>query len=81
MNIYLLSQTDTDEYDTYDSCVVAAPSDNEAKDIHPSGNDARWEDKHFLDWAKSPDRVTVKLIGTAVVGTEYGVICASYNAG
>lgn len=38
MNIYLLEQDVNDGYDTYDSCVVYAMSEDEAKDIHPGGD-------------------------------------------
>jgi hypothetical protein len=36
MNLYLLSQDVVCGYDTYDSCVVAAESEDEARKIHPS---------------------------------------------
>lgn len=36
MNLYLISQTINEGYDTYDSAVVAAESEDEARKIHPS---------------------------------------------
>ena len=39
MNIYLLNQTEKTGYDTYDSCVVIANNEEEAKLIHPNGYD------------------------------------------
>ncbi len=36
MKLYLLSQSYRSGYDTYDSCVVCAESEDEAKYIHPS---------------------------------------------
>ena len=36
MNIYLVSQSISNGYDTYDSMVVAAESEEDARTIHPS---------------------------------------------
>jgi len=36
MNIYKLSQNINDDYNTYDSCVVCAENEEEARLIHPS---------------------------------------------
>ena len=77
MKLWLISQTVVEGYATYDSAVVAAMTEEEARHTHPSDQDHRWG----YDWAKFPDQVTTKLIGTAVKGTEAGVICASFNAG
>lgn len=78
MKLYRLSQSQNSDYDTYDSCVVAAKNEEDAKTILPDGLD-NWESP-WAGWAKSPDHVSAKLIGTAVEGTERGVICASFNA-
>lgn len=59
MNLYLISQTENHKYYVYDSAVVAANTESEARTIHPSGtNSGNWS----LDWS-SPDTVAVKLIG------------------
>jgi len=39
MNLYLISQTQNRNYDTYDSAVVAAESEEHARAIHPSSSD------------------------------------------
>jgi hypothetical protein len=79
-------------YDTYDSAVVCAESEEEAARIHPDGH-TKFVDGHFringgriwseyLTWVKSPDEVTVTLIGTAHESISPGtVVCASFNAG
>ena len=36
MNIYLISQKENNDYDTYDSAVVVAPNEEVARRIHPS---------------------------------------------
>lgn len=76
MNLYLISQNWNNNYDTYDSAVVAAPNEKIARATHPNSAGTMiagtWvEAKH----------VTVKLIGVAAEGIEQGVICASFNAG
>ena len=35
LNLYLISQTVNDDYDTFDSAVVAARDEEDAKSIHP----------------------------------------------
>ena len=79
MNLYLLTQDEETGYDTYDSVVVAALSEEQAKKMHPSGDDAwgYWSGC----WPANPENVEVKLIGKAVKGTVSGVILSSFNAG
>ena len=78
MKLYLISQTRNNDYDTYDSAVVAAESEKEAAAIHPSGKKlggvivSTWVDR---------DYVAVKYIGEADFQIKRGVILASYNAG
>ncbi len=88
MNLYLISQdqrNDYRSYEMYDSAVVAAPNPEAAGQIHPETFDSDdpseycWE--HYRkSWCDTPDMVTVKLLGTALEGTEAGVVCASFNA-
>lgn len=84
MNLYLLMQDENSGYDTYDSMVVAAETEDRARLIHPNTwSDNPWDRTKLLyrDWATSPDQVSVTLIGTAVEGTKAGVILSSFNAG
>lgn len=82
MNLYLLTQGEEIGYDTYDSVVVAAKSEDEARKIHPNEwLDDPWNRKYGVDWCRTPEGVTVKLIGEAVKGTQSGVILSSFNAG
>jgi len=93
MKLWLISQELNTGYDTYDSAIVAAYKEADARLIHPRGNRVwhngawgYWHDGKFIgsvnysDWAP-PANVSVKLIGEAVDGTAPGVICASFNAG
>lgn len=78
MFLYLLSQSENNGYDTFDSAVVAAPDEYSAILIHPHGNLA-W--KASETWASSPERVKIEYLGHAKEGTKLGIICASFNAG
>jgi hypothetical protein len=91
LNLYLLTQEDNNGYDTYDSCVVAAASPEDAVLIDPGGDvwsakTSQWKSdlwSHGLGsrtWAKSPASVKTKLVGVAAEGVT-GVVCASFNAG
>ena len=93
--LYLLEQGDNMGYDTYDSCVVCAESEDEARYIHPGGkkwNDTREEygyyggreSNHWWrddNWARNPNLVEVTYLGLATEKSEVGVICNSFNAG
>lgn len=79
MKLYLLTQNVNTGYDTYDSCIVAANFLEEARLIRPDGSD--WTKNWANSWVVKPEQVTVKLIGTAVVGTKSGIVLASFNAG
>ncbi len=80
MNLYIISQSINDDYNTYDSAVVAAISESQARLIRPGGGS--WEGPDSYDsWCASPEDVSVELIGVAVEGTSEGVILASFNAG
>jgi len=82
MNLYLISQDINNDYDTYDSAVVAAESKEEARGIHPHedfGSDGF--DIDFDDWVRPIDayKIKVELIGTT--DKKKGVILSSYRAG
>ena len=73
MNIYKLSQTVNNGYDTYDSAVVVANSEKAAREAKLSSSNYTWA---------QPADITVELIGLALPSyTEGTIICASFNAG
>jgi hypothetical protein len=91
MNIYLIEQSVNTGYDTFDSAVVIAASENDAKLVHPkvswaiySGSitsEQIWAES-CCTWAGTPEDVTATLIGTASdTQVEGSVICASFNTG
>lgn len=81
MNLYRISQTTNNDYDTYDSAIVCAKDETAAKAIHP-GADERWPIEWKCgDWCDTPDQVAAELIGAAAPGLSEGVVLASFNAG
>ena len=96
MNIYLISQDINCGYDTYDSCVVIAESEDDARTVHPSEFVTHVTNGQFMgtyekggeypigesDWIAFSDthKAKVELIGTTVE-TEKRCVLASFNAG
>lgn len=79
MNIYILTQDANTGYDTYDSVVVTADSEEQARVLTPNG--IPYDPKEiFCDWC-SPENVTVELIGIANHDATEGVVLSSFNAG
>lgn len=84
MYLYLIKQDVNNNYDTYDSAIVIATSEEEAKTIHPDGS--RWDG---ISWAGfrpdgswcNPENITVRLIGFPSSGEVGDVVVASFNAG
>lgn len=74
MKLYLISQNKNTGYDVYDSAIVCAENEEEARTIHPD----QYKSEHT--WT-TPDNVTVKMIGEAGEHIEKGVVLASFNAG
>ena len=86
MKLWKLTQHVHNDYVTYDSAVVAAETEQQARMIHPgrpaSMYSEAWSgiEEGWSSWCNA-DQVDVEYIGEAVEGTEAGIICASYNAG
>ena len=93
MKLYLISQIVNKGYDTYDSAVVAAESEQGARTTHPDAWDLVYGEDYWISpygeksdedpsvWVKHPSEVSVKYLGEAAEGTQSGVILASFNAG
>jgi hypothetical protein len=80
VNIYILSQNENRGWDTYDSCVVVAKDEDDAKTIDPTGESFE-PNSIYSTWAKTVEAIQVELIGVADESQERGVVCASFNAG
>lgn len=88
MNLYRISQTTNEGYDTYDSAVVVAASEEDARKIHPGSlrmiDYGEWwtSDQMYSTWGYALEDVKVELIGQAAPKLKAGaVVCASFNAG
>lgn len=82
MKLFLISQSQNNDYDTYDSAVVAAPDEETAKQMSPGNGEPvdNWSAR-FSSWCSSPEYVTVRHLGDAAPDIEQGIVCASFNAG
>lgn len=85
MKLWLLTQEVATGYDTYDSCVVVADTEELAKDMHPSQYTRKLNllrSTHYpsYDWAQDPADVSATLLGDATDPTRR-VVCASFHAG
>jgi len=80
--LYKIYQDVNNAYDTYDSAIVCAKDEFDAKKIHPWGNlNTQEEDAKYSNWCMVKD-VQVVEIGIANDALLLGdVICASFNAG
>ena len=82
MKLWLLRNNTVRGYDTYDSCVVAAETEQEAIMIIP--NDTSYSDSSTQwrnsSWCKQPEDVIVEYLGTTDRDIS-GVVIASFNAG
>lgn len=87
MKLWKISQLENNDYDTYDSAVVACLTEEEAKCMPPTYHEGMkieeyWNDEgRFKDWAFNLSSVSVEYLGRAAPGVKKGVIVSSFNAG
>ena len=87
MNIYKISQNENNDYDTFDSMVVIAKDENEARIMCPSFDSSDYIKYDFTsgfgnsEWASKLENVTVEYIGKAKKNEVARIVLASYNAG
>lgn len=85
MNLYLLMQDQIVDYDTYDSIIVCAENETDAKRIGPNGEIIPEIDPENISpdyWATSAEHVDCKFIGIAANDIpKNSVVLASFNAG
>ena len=95
MKLWLISQSENNGWDTFDSAVVAAETEEAARHTYPTGdwgnkiwNGSKWlwhlEDGRIVDYYSSdwvsPDHVEVQFLADGYDGPA-GVILGSFNAG
>jgi len=93
LNLYLLMQDDNNDYDTFDSMIVVAENEEQARMIHPDGYDwspdkntwvnHRGEECIFKTWAFSIESISVEHVGIcSIEGAKPGdIVIKSFNAG
>ena len=75
--LYRITQGDVSGYDTYDSAVVCATTEEDARNMYPG----QASQNNGNDWTLDPSKVNVTYLGKADNSLKTGVICASFNAG
>lgn len=84
MKIFRVSQSDNNGYDTFDSFVCYANSEDEARNMRPDiigGYLDEWNDDNNYGWASSSDLVEVEFIGENPDVKQKEMILSSFNAG
>lgn len=86
MKLFKISQSVNTGYDTYDSSIVCAKDEVEARKYHPDGRKHADEKGDFVDdgwpsWADRVSQVEVIHIGTASPTCPIGIVLSSFNAG
>lgn len=81
MNLYLISQNVNTGWDTYQSAVVSAKNENEAKSIHPRfGLNWNGENVSRSGWSSIED-VEVQLIGETSLYNTPTIIITDFKNG
>jgi len=75
MNLYKLSQNKHRGHDTYDSAIVCAENEEEARNTKIGHVES-----FYSSWVE-PQYIKVELIGVANDSIPKGIILASFNAG
>ena len=92
MKLYRIWQTVNDDYETFDSAVVAAYDEEDARSIHPGlptvtqtareAEEEKEEKGYNEDYTwTTRENVEVEFLGIGSTDVKRGVICASFNAG
>ena len=81
MKLYLISQSENGGYDTYDSAVVVAESEERARMMHPSDGKIYPWPSWSNAWATKPENISVDYLGEAKEPSAECVVIASFNAG
>ena len=82
MKLYRIWQEVNDNYDTYDSAVVAARDEEDARSINPESIHFD-EQRSWMDYGSwtTPENVKVEFLGEAADNIKRSIICVSFNAG
>ena len=94
MKLFLLTLKEDNDYESYESCVICAENEEDAKSISP---EQEWDDENkewtrgtkFIPteegfhntWASSVEAINCQELGIASDNMKRGVVVSSYNAG
>ena len=78
MNIYLVSRKECGGYDSYDSFVCYAETEESARRLNPCP--AGWGEL-FSSWCASPEDAVAELVGSNINIKQESIILGSFNAG
>lgn len=83
MKIWSVVNNTVGGYDTYDSIVVAAETEEAARLIFPGYwyRTEKWDGQRTSEWGAAKDNIVEYIGHTDRDGMEEGIICASFNAG
>lgn len=93
MKLWRISQDVNNDWDTYDSAVVAAETEEEARCTYPGSPDYKWSGSEWFSYSTngqvfrmsgyswvSPEAVDVQFLADGYEGPA-GTVVASFNAG
>jgi hypothetical protein len=81
VNIYLLEGLLDTGYDSYNGFVVIADTEEEARALPGRGGDESDYEQDGLTYWVNPKTSTCTLFGTALAGSEPGIILSDFHAG
>lgn len=85
MKLWLVKQKENLGYDTYDSFVVVAESQEASRLYHPLEDTLLPPDHELWDRRRGTwthwSKVSSEYLGEARPGMPVGIVCSSYNAG
>ena len=81
MKLWLISQNQNNDYDTFDSAVVCAADEDDAVSIVPDHFGHSEFGEYNMGWASSKEYVQATYIGEAGEELKRGLVLASFNAG
>ena len=78
MKLYRITQNINNWYDTYDSCIVIAENEEEARN-----NNLQFDDERWWIWVKESEKykLQIELLWELMSWEETWVILSSFNAG
>jgi len=81
MKLFLISQTQNEDWDAYREAVVAAPDEETARHMDPGSAYGHpisdWS--QCYEWCDGPEHVIVRYLGEAAPDILQGAICSDFR--